>query len=362
MKKAILLIAALLLVGGMAFAAPSFGIWGRTVFMLAGQTANDDQIYQGWGPNWMGSGQRMGLHATFVNDKIEFKFTFYMNQTTIAPSNLYGTVKFIPDLMSLYVGQYNADGWDNFRQNTYNPNSDLDNNNIGRVDGTAIILDIAPKDSGLEIAGVLKTPAPNSGYNGWNWWPGYTIEDQLANMGIMGAYMIPDVLKIQAGFIQAPGQVVGGTGASRTRGQANVFARVYLLMVDGLKLFIDGRVYGFENADSLMESTLLGVSFKADALGIYLGAKLALPLSGQAIGLAYNANLEVTYDLGPVTAGLIAMLADGDTDVDGLDIGVRPYVNFDDFGVRLAVEIRYNTVSGQGLTWMVPVYFTLSIW
>src|SRR4030042_6772196 len=107
MKKAILLIAALLLVGSMAYAAPSFGIWGRTVFVLAGQTANNTQIYQGWGPNWMGSGQRMGLHATFTNDKIEFKFTFYMNQTTIAPSNLYGTVKFIPDLLSLYVGQYN---------------------------------------------------------------------------------------------------------------------------------------------------------------------------------------------------------------------------------------------------------------
>jgi len=358
MKKAILLIAALLLVGSMAFAAPSFGIWGRNVFILAGQTANNSQIYQGWGPNWMGNGQRMGLHATFVNDKIEFKFTFYMNQTTISPSNLYGTVKFIPDLLSLYVGQYNADGWDNFRQNTYNPNSDLDNSNIGRVDGTAIILDIAPKDSGIEIAGVLKTPAPNSGYSGWNWWPGYTIENQLANMGIMGAFTLPDVLKVQAGFIQAPGQAVSGTST----GQANVFARVYLLMVDGLKLFIDGRVYGFETANSLMESTLLGVSFKADALGIYLGAKLALPLSGQFTYLNYQANLEVAYDLGPVTAGLIGILQDTNTETDGLNIGVRPYVAFDDFGVRLAVEIHYDTTAGAGLTWTVPVYFTFSIW
>jgi len=342
------------LVGSMAFAAPSFGIWGRTVFMLAGQSGSDTTIYSGWGPNWMGSGQRMGMHATFTNDKIEFKITFYINQNTVDPSNLFGTVKLIPDMLSILVGRFDADGWDDFRQTGPNPNSDLSNDNVGRVNGHAIILVVAPKDSGIEVAGHWKTPAPSAIYDGWNWWPEYEFMNQVNNLGIAASYKIPDMLKIAAGFQQ----IAGKAANVGVQGEANIWARVHLLMVEGLTLWVDGRFYGFENSVVDMKFCL-GAGYKMDAFGVYLGALLAVANTG-TIGL--DTNLEVVYDLGDLSLGLIALFSDGDLSATGMTIGVRPYVNLDDFGMRVAVEIRIDSGATTDLTWEIPVYWTFSIW
>jgi len=380
MKKAVLLIAALLMVGSVAFSAPSFGIWGRTVFQLAGGRDDvDDVIYQGWGPSWLGPGPRMGLHATFSNDKMEFKFTFYMNYQVVQdtdnndgsgatsngpgaidPVNCYGTLKFIPDLLTVLVGRFDGDGWDNFRKNTANPNSDLHNDDIGRFNGWGVIVSVAPADTGFEAALYMQTPAPNAYYSSVPFYAGFDlVEDQLQNISIAASYKLPDLLKISLGWVNKPGSVKQGAGYYQDN---NIFARIELLMVENLTLWVDGRIWGLAGDDNMQMQFVLCAAYKMDALGIYLGAKLGVPPTGNDY-ISYAANLEVAYDLGAITIGLIGILEDDNSDFESMKFAVKPYVSLDDFGTRIAFEYISDGRAATTVNyWAIPIYFTFSIW
>jgi hypothetical protein len=379
------------MIGGMAFAAPSFGIWCRTVFQLAGGVTDgalaDDEIFQGWGPGWLQAGGRAGLHATFSNDKIEFKFTFYLNglQVTdtdtdtdtdgtapdintnpsdgrIDPVNCYGTLKFIPDLLTVLVGRFDGDGWDNFRKISPNPNSDVHNNDIGRFNGWGIIVSVAPADTGFEAALYWKTPAPanaGSGYSGIPFFHQYDMTEQISNISAVASYKLPDLIKFTLGYVVLPGAARSGPGYFQDN---NIMARVELLMVENLTLFVDGRIWGLAGDDNMQMKYVLGAGYKMDALGIYLGAYLGIPPTGSDY-VSFGANLEVTYDLGDITLGLIGKVDENNSDLEGMKITVAPYVNLDDFGTRIAVEIISDDQAGLGsLYWAVPIYFTFSIW
>jgi len=380
MKKAILLIAALLMVGSLAFAETSFGIWGRTVFTLAASSnATGATVDQSWGPNWGAEGPRMGLHATFSNDKIEYKFTFYFNGAFVSDAlnpargadiygtpadttddpiidldpngnldmvNMYGTLKLIPDLLSVMVGRMDGDGFDTFRKTSPNPNSDVNNDNIGRMNGWGVIIAVSPKDSGFDAALQIKTPTPNE--------DSYNIANQIYNLNVAASYALPSLLKFTLGFVNQA--TYDGTANT----DYNIFARIELLAVENLTLWVDGRVHGIET-NAIAMKYVLGAGYKMDALGIYLGAYFAIPAS-PATNLSYGANLEGQYDLGDVTPGIILTISDGDTSVAGIAFSVQPYVNLDDFGTRIAFELTYDTAGAGTLTWAVPVYFTFSIW
>jgi len=368
MKKAVLLIAALLMVGSLAFAAPGFGIWGRTEFQLAGGMEGDDTIYQGWGPTWSSIGPRMGIHTTYSNDKMEFKTTFYFNGAiwqaqTGWPSdafveivNMYGTLKFVPDLFSMIVGKVDGDGFDTYRKNTAHPTADMHNANVGRMRGWGLIFVIAPADTGFDAALQLRTPPPDN-----NGRYAYDIEEQVKNISLAASYKVEDLIKISAGYVN-----YGDAGdayasvATPDNANKNIFARVELLMVPDLTLWVDARFFGFETDVFNMEY-LLYAGYKMDALALYLGVGLGVA-DPDILGL--RATLEVTYNLGFLTLGAVLVYVDGNLDVDGMDMSIRVYGLLNDFAVRLAFEYNMIDMGGAGETssWSIPLYFTFSIW
>jgi hypothetical protein len=348
MKKAVLLIAALLMVGSFAFADFSIGCWGRTVLQLAGGLTGDSTIYQGWGPTW-GVGPRLNLNTDFTSEKVEFKLTLYYGGSDISnptATNFYGTLKFVPDLLSVIVGKVSGDGFDTFRKTSPNPNSDMNNNNIGRMDGWGIIVAVSPKDSGFDAALQLKTPDPTDTQNAYN------IQDQIYNINVAASYALPDLLKISAGFQNSPGVVFPDASSDY-----NIWARVELLMVENLTLWVDGRFYGFGTVTAISMQYNLGFGYKMDAFGISLGANFKVPAS-PATNLSTAANLEVTYDLGDLTLGGIVSFGIPDFSATGMTFGIAPYINLDDFGTRIAFEFNYDTSGSGSYTWAVPVYFT----
>jgi len=347
MKKAILLIAALLMVGSLAFADIGFGMWGRTVFQLAGGATGSSVITQGWGPNWGGNGPRMGLDLNASGEKMDYKISFQFNGDAVNYPNIYGTVKFIPDLLSVLVGKISGDGWDTFRQTSPNPNSDVNNDNIGRMDGWGIIIAVSPKDSGFDAALQWKTPAPTGSQTEFN------IEDQIYNINAAAAYAIANIVKISAGWQSTPG-TVNPTNTSNY----NLWVRAELLAVENLTLWVDGRFYGFGTVTALSMKYVLGAGYKMDTFAIYLGAFFAVPANSTA--LAMGANLEAIVDLGDISVGGIVKFGIPDFSVTGMTIDVQPYVQLDDFGTRIAFEFGYNTAGAGSYTWAVPVYFTFS--
>lgn len=389
MKKAVVLIAALLMVGSLAFAmTPSFGIWGRTLFTVAGGTSRTgfDGIYQGLGPNWDGNGPRLGLHTTFTTEKVEFKLVLYFNgaQTGKASADYggnqnlqvmsaFGTIKFIPDLLTVYVGKNNGDGWDFFRYETSATANNINNGNCGRMNGWGLLVAVAPKDSGLTVVGQWKLPNPT----GFDYWGGVapvyatsnTIGEMAKNANIGVSYQIPDIAKIVLAYVTDPsgGNILGNPGednklAPFVEPDHNVLLRAHLLMVPNLTLVVEGKVWGLniEGADLSFKAQLFA-AYTLDALWIGLGAEFQMVGGGAT---SYGAYLEAKYNLGAVTVALAGNFIDTNTEVDGFRIKIMPWVLLNDFNTRIAFEyyIHNTETSDQDSWWAIPIYFTFSIW
>lgn len=409
MKKAVVLIAALLMVGSLAFAmTPSFGIWGRTLFVLAGGSSEAayDGIYQGIGPNWDGNGPRLGLHIEFNTEKVQFKVVLYFNGAMAQPAaanyggnqnlqvmSMFGTLKFVPDLLTVYVGKNTGDGWDFFRYENANTSNNINNDNVGRMNGWGLLVAVAPKDSGFEAVVQWKMTEP-SGFG----WAGYglpfatdlEIGDIMKNIQAGVAYRIPDLLKVQVGYVMLPtggnleanrvtvwtdtdndnvrdpgeeysfgnGVANGNGGLAPDTQDHNIFARVFLLMVPNLTCVLEGRFFGWENADQSNFKVQLVAAYQMDALWIGLGAWYA---QVNEIG-NFGVNLEGKYNLGFLTAGLGVNFGDSNMDVDGMQLKIMPWVLLNDFGTRIAFEYSMDTDIDTRANWAIPVYFTFSIW
>jgi len=396
MKKAVLLIAALLMIGSMAFAAtPSFGIWGRTLFTLAGGTSRTgfEDIYQGIGPNWDGLGTRLGLHTEFTTDKLGFKIVVYFNgAATNIPSetyggnqninvmSLFGTLKFVPDLLTVYVGLNNGDGWDFFRYENANVSNNINNDNCGRLNGWGLLVEVAPKDSGLTIVGQWKLPPPG----GFDYWGGVappysstlTIQETMKNFNLGASYQIPDLMKIVLAYVTLPSSTVtiwsnaganpegvinDGGIAPTDEPDHNILARFHLQMIPDMTLIPEIRVWGFNVGDDINFKTQLVAAYALGDLWIGLGAWFGMVAE---VG-NYGINLEGKYNLGPVTVALGVNFGDRDMDADtGMSLKIMPWVLINDFNCRIAFEyyIHDFETSDEDNWWAIPIYFTFSIW
>jgi len=387
MKKAVVLIAALLMVGSLAFAAtPSFGMWGRTLFIVAAgssEAAYEGDVLQGLGPNWDGNGPRMGLHMTFSTDKVEFKYVLYFNgaaatipaQTyggnqNINVMSLFGTLKFVPGLLTVLVGLNNGDGWDYFRYENANTSNNINNGNCGRMNGWGLLVAVEPKDSGLTIVGQWKLPVPNGfAWVGYNppFADGWVIEEIAKNANIGASYQIPDLLKVTLAYVTSPSSTVTVYGANLVNqgGLApyaepdhNILLRLQLLAVPGLTLIVEGKVWGFNVGDVINYNAQLVAAYSLDALWIGLGAWYG---SVAEVG-NFGANLEVKYNLGPITVALGVNFGDNNMDVDGMQLKIMPWVMLNDFNTRIAFEYSMDTDIDTRANWSIPIYFTFSIW
>ena len=122
---------------------------------------------QGWvGPTGQfPTGQRLDMQFAWSNDHTAINITDYVTNGGNRRSqivNAYGTLKFVPDMFTVYIGEFNGDGWDHFRLDSAHPIHDVNNNNVGRFSGWGAILDVAPKDTGFEAAVFAKLGDPST--------------------------------------------------------------------------------------------------------------------------------------------------------------------------------------------------------
>ncbi len=394
MKKAVVLGMILLALGCMAYAdGVTVGLdFGRTQFNIAsGSSASGSPINQGWvGPSGtFPTGQRLDMQFAWSNDKVGINITDYVTNGGSAADtivNAYGTLKFVPDLFTVYIGEFNGDGWDHFRLDTAHPIHDTNNNNVGRFGGWGAILDIMPKDTGFELAMFARLRDPSS--------PGYTFADQtiqeaLSQYDVAASYTVPNTVKVQVGsttFANAPYKTEAADDVAAVIAlllknpaatpaeiaaavlpaqfsERNIFGSVQILMVPNLTAWDNVYYAGFDQSANKVTivSNLLGLSYDMKPLTLILAgyfgknAVMGAPDYSGADYTAWALQPEVIYNMGAMSLGLYASVAGVSTSGSGIGYVVEPYVKLNDFGVRVSFLYAGNSKSGAISTWEIPV-------
>jgi len=357
MKKAVVLGMILLALGTLAYADASIGFgWGRTTFtLLSGDSGSGTPINSGWGINDFPAAPRENLDVAWSGDHTGFHLTGYLNGTVLSWVNIYGTLKLMPDMFSVMIGEFSGDGFDSFRKTSPHPIRDENNGNVGRFDGYGVIFDVAPKDSGFEGAVMIKTGDPSAvGFTGTNFldvaFPQdangspATISETFTNTNVGLSYTVPNTVKV----------TLGSTTAVVYRASRNIFGRLELLMVPNLTAWADVKYDGFdqETAVSNINVELAG-AYDMKPLTIVLAAKLADLDS--VIG--FSVFPEIYYNLGAFTLGLYSAIGVTDTSIlsDTMTYVVEPYVKLNDFNTRISFKYSGASVSGAISKWEVPI-------
>lgn len=391
MKKAVVLGMILLALGCMAYAdGVTVGMdFGRTQFnVIAGSGDSNVPMTQGWvGPTaQFPTGQRLDMQFAWSNDKVGINITDYVSNGGSAADtivNAYGTLKFVPDMFTVYIGEFNGDGWDHFRLDTAHPIHDVNNNNVGRFSGWGAILDLMPKDSGFEAALFAKLNDPGSVAS-------QTLNQATSQYGVAASYTVPNTVKVQLGsttFAQAPAS------------ERNIFFSGQLLMVPNLTAWDNFYYAGFDARPDKVSifSDLLGISYDMKPLTLIVAAWFgqnnmglsqdvasgAVSIGGPgtpdyAVKNAYVSSdgktnygslnggdnyttwalqPEVIYNMGAMSLGLYASVQGFITKIDGTEMGytIEPYVKLNDFGVRISFLYNKSMVKDTKATWEVPV-------
>jgi len=345
---------------GMDFARSQFSVAGQVT--PAGGTAGD--IVQGAldpTADFPSNQQRIDVQLAWSSDHAAMNLTGYIGHTNAQPLefvNAYGTLKLVPDMFKLIIGRVAGDGFDAFRWDSAHPIHDVDNSSVGRFAGWGIIADLAPKDSGLEVAlfakdGDAAAVVPNA--------VSLPIMQSLDNYGIGASYTLPNLVTIQAGS-QAMGTVVAPfvDGAAKR----NIFAGVKLLAVPNLSLFDSFFYRGFDLPTALtIYSDELAASYTMGPLtaiiAVLYSSDNTLGTSSVATGLQIFP--EVYYNLGAITVGLYAgyqMASIQGISNNGSTIDVEPYVKLNDFGLRISFHYQSTTLVGATnatSTWEIPI-------
>jgi hypothetical protein len=381
MKKAVVLGMILLALGTFAFADGGVTVgldFGRTQFVLAsGSSVSGSQVL---GQVWVDptgtfpTGQRQDFQFAWSNQYMGVNSTFYIGNGYGTPAAtypnlyvqaLYGTLKLIPDMFSVVIGEFQADGWDHFRLDSPHPIYDVNNNNVGRFVAWGAILDLMPKDSGFEAGVYLKTPDPTQSTE---------ISGALSNDAVILAYTVPNLVKVMAGTNTFA--TYNGVGGSSER---NILASVQLLMVANLTAFDEFYFAGFDQTPSVtIYSDELAFQYVMKPLTIifagFFGGNSAgagtvtsrFPGYGSpdyarfwGLGADYTVwalDPEFIYDTGMgFSLGLYASIWAVSTSNAGVNYIVEPYVKLNNFGLRIAFEYAGNSQSGAVSTWAIPI-------
>ena len=216
----------------------------------------------------------------------------------------------------------------------------------------------------MEVTVNLMTPPPN-GVVHWEPTGGYDIENDwvymLHNINVAASYTIPDILKITAAFMNqdATGKATNvNTPANPSFYEA--FARVEVLAIQGMTLWVDGAFTGFESTDYALQ-TDLGFGYKLGDLGLYLAAQVNIPLTAASTNIRLAGNLEVTYNIKPITIGLIVGGV-YNTEATGniQQLAIQPYIGLDDLSMRIAFDYFIQQGDYAYNYWQVPIFFTFS--
>jgi len=356
MKKAVVLGMILLALGTLAYADASIGFgWGRTTFTVAsGETGTgaSTDILSGWGIGDFPGAPRENLDIAWSGDHTAFHLTGYLDGTILSWVGIYGTLKLMPDMFSVMIGEFNNDGWDDFRLTSPHPIRDVNNNNVGRFNGWGVIAVLQPKDSGFEAAFMFKTGDPTAGAAvppG----PGTgKIMETLNNTNVAASYTVPNTVKITAG---------SNTEGTLYVPNRNIFGRVQVLMVPSLTLWADVRYFGFDATPSVS-------NIKAELAGAYAMKPLTIVFAGTyatyddtaianpAVKSSWNVYPEVYYNAGALTVGLFAAVGANDIANSGINYMVEPYVKLNDFNTRISFVYSGSSANpAPASNWRIPV-------
>jgi len=362
MKKAVVLGMILLALGTLAYADASIGFgWGRTTFTVAsGQsgTGASTDILTGWGIPDFPPAPRENLDIAYSGDHTAFHFTAFLDGTALSWTNIYGTLKLMPDMFSVMIGQFNGDGFDAFRKTSPHPLRDENNGNVGRFNGYGIILDIAPKDSGFEAAVMIKTGDPsaiptnfadplNLIFGSPATGSPATISDTFTNTNVGLSYTVPNAVKV----------AVGSTTAQVYHASRNVFGRVEVLMVPSLTLWADVKYAGFDiqpTAQSIIDAEL-AAAYDMKPLTIVFAGKFGMSDATGTSVTTWSVYPEVYYNLGAITLGLYAKVNGDSVANSGIGYGVEPYFLLNDFNTRISFMYTGSTATGVLSTWRIPI-------
>ncbi|MGD0727793.1 MAG: hypothetical protein ABSB63_19745 [Spirochaetia bacterium] len=373
MKKAVVLGMILLALGCMAYAdATTVGLdFGRTQINIAsGSSASGSEIMSGWQAGFTGygnipvwpPGQRIDFQFAYSNDHTAFNVTYYMMNGQLAPLdsegsagivNLYGTLKLMPDMFKVLVGEFNGDGWDDFRMDSAHPIHDMSNNNVGRFQGWGAIGVLQPKDSGFEAMFGWQTTDPglplSPDGDATNGGAVATFAETATNINVAASYTVPNMIKISAG--SQP-----DIGLALNRANRNIWGRAQLLMVPNLTLGADVRYWGFDQATKVN-------NINADVQGVYDMKPLTIIWvaflgSQETLGvkvMSWSVYPELIYNMGAISLGLYGGLAGNDQSGSGIVYTIEPYVKLNDFGLRVSFQYEGNSASGMPSYWQIPV-------
>jgi len=356
MKKLLVVLLALTCLSALAFAdgaTVGFG-FGRTQFNIAsGNSISGSDIVSGWtndnlkagilhgGDSWPPA-PRVNLDLAYSGTFTSYQLTAYINGNAMTWVNVNGTLKLVPDMFSLKIGEFDGDGFDAFRKTSPHPIRDVNNNNIGRFNGWGVIADVAPKDSGFEAALFYEVADPTGNVVTYA-----TLNSTLGNIHVAASYTLPGMLKITAGAV--PGNLFANY-------DRNIFGRVELLMVPNLTLWADVRYDGFDVTPAVSNiNAFLAGAYAMDPLTIVLAAGYG---SNDVLGTKVNAWAvypEVYFDAGAITVGAYTAFGGSDIANSGIAIEVEPYVKLDDFNLRVSFHYITSTASGAVSRWEVPI-------
>jgi hypothetical protein len=311
-----------------------------------------------------------------------FNFTAYFDGPQITMTNLYGTLKLAPDMATVMIGEFNGDGFDNFRKTSPHPIHDMNNGNVGRMNGYGIIVDVAPKGTGFEAAVMFRTSVDVGNVGADPQDPkdlvnthdvptsfiAYNVTDVLLNTDVAVGYTVPNVIKVSVGSTVdgslAPGYDVVTNKNLVSTPVRGIFGRVEALMVPNLTAWVDVNYTGLEKIQEVDPTPaingVLAAGYNMDALSLVLGVNVntSLPKDKDTI-IAWDARPEVYYNLGAITAGLFLDVKGSSIKDSTIAFTAEPWVKINDFNTRIAFTVSSSTtndvVKSSELTWAIPV-------
>jgi len=397
MKKIVLLLAALVVFSSFAYADVGVGIWGRTVFILAyGSNVAEDaeaRIWQGWGPDWGGSGPQMGIAVWWTSDLMEYHFKYKYNDANAGGASIpeaYGIVKLMPDMgITLQLGY--REEQNDFRETTPTTFHDMNATNCGRFNGWSALVMIEPPDMGLKVGIQWRTDIDND----------MPIQYNIYNVGIGVSYTMPEMVKITVGSMCDAEAWENFVFPNQER---NIFGRIHLLMVPDLTLWLLAKYTGLEPApgdaeavdvdgDTIEETTvsnpdsiieiLLGAKYVMGDFSVALGADVVMntdkeegdedldPVTGDPLAdedvIMIHANIDPQYNLGNMAVGaVIGMEMKMIEDIDmSPAIYVEPYLKINDFNMNIAFKYAMNSdydPDTEDFAWSIPIQVDFSFW
>lgn len=330
MKKALVFLLVLSLVGTMAFAEITVGGWGRIDFITGSNTTNDTVVMYS-GPSWA-SGARVGVNFAGKSDNMGFNLNIDSNGNTLGVGDQAKIWAKINDMLTIELGKVQGDKL------------------RGKLGGTALITSPGGDEDGIfkrfyPTMGTLINLTPVEGlYIGAALDPNTSTENKTAevvmkNIQAGAGYTIPDVglARVQylgsdnddARFVQAAFQLTAVKNLNADVGAKFALGKAQHSITGQINYTLDalGLMTRFNTAFGNSEDTDLDVA-------VQLTYKLTDPYS---IGAEF---------------GFFNALVEASREIQG---GAYLRLSYGNGYVRAGFQGTQGLASGSKFDWAVPV-------